>query len=553
MITIEDYNSIMQTYALHNKYHHIDTSLVSLDEFTDVSIDFVNITHSISSGTHTFDFTIVNTAWTGGYYLLDGNGDYIDDDATYSGGVLTYSTTDDSITLVLHCSNLASSFNLDRLTEILLTENVSYGTHPSKYVFEDIVTGETSEVAITGDDWLVSLGHNHYAIRFFEKAKANFNFTDKTLIAGKQNYLNISTDDVDCIVSYLNTSFDYNPYTDGQLLIDLKGIYDITSINLKIRVKGNATYIGEDISAKIRVVPVVVSTANELVSEINAGASEIHLAEDITLDTQVIVNTNLILFGEQYLLDLNNYSISIRENVIFKTRDLTLVNGNPCIMQGKGSTVDLNNCIFENCSHTESNNLGSVIYCDIDIASLDVTDDYTTSITNCYFHNNHNCILHGGTLNIDNTRYHNTDMTLTDVNNPAFLYQVDGEADIRNSVFDIDYHESTDYDESNIMYAQAVFVCGETAVINNATYTDMNRDDNLNWFNNPYNNQTHTYLRYYYSALEEVVYTSPVLNFEDKCICYAVSGVDWVFKKNIQITKASDETQNTIRKITWED
>ena len=205
MITVEDMNSILQTYALHNKYHTIDTSLISTSAFTDIAIDFVNITHTISGSTHTFVFNPRNTAWTGGYYLLDSDGEYIDSNASYSyvPNTITYSTTDDSVQLVLHCSNLAPSFHFERLTDVLITENVSYGTHPSKYTFKNIATEETTDVTVSSSDWLVSLGHNHYAVRFNEKANATFNL-NQSLVAGKQNYLNVSTDDVDCIITYLD-------------------------------------------------------------------------------------------------------------------------------------------------------------------------------------------------------------------------------------------------------------------------------------------------------------------------------------------------------------
>ena len=247
------------------------------------------------------------------------------------------------------------------------------------------------------------------------------------------------------------------------------------------------------------------------------------------------------------------YSFNVAANCTFKINDVNVNGGNPVVLQAKDSKVDLTGCSFVNAGNTRYNNLGSVISCDIDIDSLEVLDDFTTNIIECTFINNHNCILHGGSLTVTDCKYHNTDMDYVDINNAAFLYQVDGDANIVNSVFDIDYGEDTSFEEENIMYGQALFMCGETAIINNADYINLSTDNNVNWSNAPYNNRSHIYCKYYYPQIEEIVYSSPTLDKEDKAICYCVSGKDWIFKENVQVTRESWESQNTIRKIIWED
>ena len=136
--------------------------------------------------------------------------------------------------------------------------------------------------------------------------------------------------------------------------------------------------------------------------------------------------------------------------------------------------------------------------------------------------------------------------------NVAFLYQTDGTANITESIFDIDY--DTDNLCSNhvdIGYAQALIKIGETATINGATITDISKDDSLPFTSNPYRNQSHVFVKYYYPSIESCVYTSPVLGREDINVCYAVSNLNWIFKQNTQVTRAEWETENRIRKINW--
>ena len=239
----------------------------------------------------------------------------------------------------------------------------------------------------------------------------------------------------------------------------------------------------------------------------------------------------------------SSYGFIVDTGVTLKLQNLTINEGNPAILQREQSKVELTNCTFNNCSNSDNANLGSVICCDLDTDSLNYTDDYTTTINNCTFTNNHNCILHGGQLTVISSNYTNEDMGYVNPNNPAFLFQVDGNAVVTDSSFDIDYGEQTDFLTRSIMYGQALFTIGLTATINNATYSDLNQDNKVNWHNNPYNNRSHLYCKYKYSNDEEdnkIVHSSPTTGNEQKSMCYAVSGVDWVFKENVQITLVED-------------
>jgi hypothetical protein len=262
----------------------------------------------------------------------------------------------------------------------------------------------------------------------------------------------------------------------------------------------------------------------------------------------------LKIIGNNQVLDFDSTGGFIVYDCSFSIENLKILNGNTSIRQRDNSKVNLVNVTFENCISQNYNNLGSCIFCENDVENLEIENDFETILDNCNFKNNTNCIFHGGQLTVNNCRLHNTDLEYADKDNVAFLYQTDGNAIIKGSLFDLDYTENTlCSNQSNIGLAQALVLCGETAIINNADYEMLRNDDSLPFYDVPYSNQTHLFAKYYYPQLETCVYSSPILNREDKNCCHAVTDLDWVFKNNTQITRADSDAENEIRKIVWED
>ncbi|MBR0471077.1 MAG: hypothetical protein IJI98_00080, partial [Methanosphaera sp.] len=244
----------------------------------------------------------------------------------------------------------------------------------------------------------------------------------------------------------------------------------------------------------------------------------------------------------------------IIEGVKFIFDNIYFVNGYTAITQKKVKEFILENCSFTNCQSTNYNNLGSCIYCDVDIESLNNPNDFITVIDNCTFIDNQNCILSGGRLTVTNSRLHNTDVDYIDKHNVAFLYQTDGNATLKYNIFDLDYDtDELCSNEQNIGFAQALIQIGTTARVNGATSTQLLEDNKLPFSDNVYQNASHIFAKYYYPQIESCVYTSPILDKEDKAVCYVVTGENWIWKQNVQVTRASWDSQNEIRKITWED
>lgn len=565
MITIEDVNSIMNTYSAKLVYHTINTNLIGTHEFEDVKYDFCIVGHSINGNSHTYTFEIVNSYWSkrfaiyhdGNYRTYDFDWDY--DDET---GILTITCDYDYIELELECAQnqwiMGTPFIEKFLDGNVLKIDYNELGDTVRVYYKELDTDMTYYFELTlQKGWNQSsfpTERNIYS--FVRKLDVNFILERNVkLIQGKMNTVKFTTNNGitgKCKVEYLDKSTEFN-LSDGEFNVDLTDYDKNTNLPVKIKIMESDIILGKTLDFKLEVDYVTVDNFSNFINEILSGTKIISLSGDFELLSNVTVNHDLLIVGNDYNVDCKNYCFTVAEDCNLKINNLRLVNGNPVFNQLKGSILDLTGCTFTNAKNTQYNNLGSVINCDIDIDSLEITDDFTTNINKCLFVNNHNCILHGGTLNITDSKYHNTDMSFVDINNPAFLYQVDGEATITESVFDIDYNESEDFEENNIMYGQALFMCGETAIINNAGYDDLSKNNNVNWSNSPYMNLSHLYCKYYYPQIEEVVYSSPVVGQEDKNLAYAVSGKDFVFKSNTQITKASTGNQNTTRKIIWED
>ena len=153
-LTVEDVNSTLIKYRDVNIFHMIDTSNISLDEFENIKYDFCNINHSIDGNNHIFEFTIVNSNWTGAYYFLDENNNYLNVNASLDNNVLTLTTTHESVKLILYCCSLADSFNFVRLTWRPISLR-SLVTSPFERISEEIPVISLNGASLNGEYYTI--------------------------------------------------------------------------------------------------------------------------------------------------------------------------------------------------------------------------------------------------------------------------------------------------------------------------------------------------------------------------------------------------------------
>ena len=590
-LTVEDINSTLYKYGKVNTLHSIDTANISSEEFEGVMYDFCICSHSMSENNDTFTFEVKNDLWCGGYYFTDADGEYIDANASINDKTITFTTTEETVILHLYLTNLFTTFNFERLSWI--SEDLK-----NLHIFKNQTTTDTFEITMldgttaTGtvlfeyDEYsatsTISDGSTEYKISdgthnfdgivkiTYDGCSYYFNCTfvknivpiwiEENLIASKVNTVQltiptgftglengtVSYKDKVIPVDFENNSFD----------LDLTEKLNRNPVFCSLKVDETDTVFGYTYDFRILCEFLQVDNASDLLVELSSadGSRVIQLTDDITLTSNILINHDVRLIGNNHTINLDGHSFIINEDVFVKAEYCRFSVGNPAFIQRINSSFNAEHCIFTNCTATNYNNLGSVILCDIDLESLSVSDDFYTTINHSQFIDNHSCILQGGELTVDNCTFRNNDINYVDKNNVAFLYQVDGEALISNSVFDIDYIDDTlCTEQKNIGFAQALFKCGLDAQINTATHDYLSENEKALFCEAPFNNVAHLFAKYYYPKIETCVYSSPVETLENKALCYAVSEVNWVFKENVKVTRADAEEENTIRKINWED
>lgn len=575
-LTVEDINTL-DINTVVNEYFVVDTSLIGTDEFSNVQYDFVKVSHTISENQHIFTFEIHNSLWCGGYWFSKSNGDYIDMDATLdNNNTITFTTNQSSLKLHLYLCSYALEFYwirleyaLDDMDTIIITKkelgvgriiyftSLKYGSR--YYTHIRLYEGVT--------EWSQLSGFYSYNLVQIKKTDLVFNFNNDCLV-GKINHIPLGVDQ-----KYLpgGSMVDDTPlnmeivYGDAVLPVtydddigdycfdlDLSNKLDTNSVKVSLKVTSN-TYVNNGVFDII--IPceyVTISNEVDLMTQLALGIKVLKLDADIGLTSNIQISSDVIVYGEDKKLTLNNHSIILNEGVKLILENAELNIGSPAIIQKENSILELTKVKFTNNIAADYNNLGSCIFCDVDLESLSVDSDFTTRINDCTFINNHSAIFHGGQLTVDNCKYLNNDLTYVDKDNPAFLYQTDGDAEITNSIFDIDYQDNTLCENQiNIGFAQALIRCGLTATINTATHESLQEDNKLPFFDS-YRNQSHVFAKYYYPQIETCVFTSPVEDKENESICYCVTGTDWVYKTNAVVTRADWQSENTINKIDWE-
>ena len=105
-LTIEDINSCLINAFDYSGIYKCDTSKIGIDgEYEDINYDFIEVSHSISGGNHTFNFKVKNVGWTGDYYIMV-DGVVVNTDASLSIDTITFTTTSENVILCLYISYL---------------------------------------------------------------------------------------------------------------------------------------------------------------------------------------------------------------------------------------------------------------------------------------------------------------------------------------------------------------------------------------------------------------------------------------------------------------
>ena len=262
-----------------------------------------------------------------------------------------------------------------------------------------------------------------------------------------------------------------------------------------------------------------IDTLEKLTNLFKIGGTG-RLSSDLTLTNDLTLSKSVNLIGNDCSIDMTSHKLVIPSDLTFKAQSVGFSNGVNTLQQEPNSTVEITDCTFTDCT-----GFGSVVDCQVDLASLDETDDFTTKITDCVISNCDMAILHGGNLEVNGCSVIGK---ISNKNYPYFLYQTDGNATILNSQFDLTDNTVYDYD---IEFNSCIFTCGETATVNGYSHTEL-QNNNLTAFFDTQRNTSTIDVKYYYSLIEDTVHLQ-----SSKGFCHSVSNVDFVYKTNINLSR----------------
>ena len=574
MLTVEDANTIIRKYGVESFYYTIDTGSLPLPSggsgsFTDYECEFFTISKTYTDNQWQWTFTVKNKYFLNHAYAFDQDNNFITQVSVDNGMVNVFVSSDASRPIVtVELTILGNGLIPGRLTQVYV------GGVPKKVTLANVgksrqilikrlTTGETYSATVHTyvrvNSYPIEYGRMHYFLIRLQKTWFKYN-CNSTLTCGKVNKVRLGTlasykpggaliqDNTPTItVEYKNTTIPVTwSETDNDYIfyLDLTEDYNPGKVNLNVLVETNDV-LNESIDNVTLYKEVMeVDNFDALRVEISDGTGLIRLTDTMLFRRDLTIANDVKIIGNNNILDLDAHHIHLEEGKTLILNDVTVQYGSPAIIQEPNTTLELNRCTFTNNFNTYNNNLGACVYCNTDVEGLTVTDDYTTRITDCLFQDNESTIFHGGQLTITGSKFIIQDNNWMKANNPAFLYQTDGEANITNSSFVI-IQDGDEWcsNEKNIGYAQSILICGENAIINGADHTSLQKQNSLPFYDT-YNNKTYLYAKYYYPRLEGCVVTSPLPGFEDKNCTYAVSGVDWVFKQNSQVTLPDQANNN---------
>lgn len=552
-LTLEDIN----TTSFNNQgcyWYTIDLGDITegTEDLNEVKIDFCKVTRTKTESGYEFFVKVDTSNWIGYAYSLFIT-DFVSAPIERNGG-LKFTTPNNVPSLRLYfylgpqehlgwvqfyIVNPVLSLNLKELSEEHTIRAINW------YQGREVIP-----VTRLLDEGYNDIRYNNtrYGYLLVNLLKTDFQFecTDN-LYLGKVNTVQLGTDtdykpNGDLIGNYtpvitveykdktLPVTWD-NTLNDYTFQLDLTNEADLNKVKFNVKVESNKVLNHTITEVTLPVEIETITTLNELKTLFRnggigkLGANFTNLQEDLTVTANVSLTSN-----EYHFFRLNEHKIIIEENITFKANSIGFNEGKNAIYQKTGSIVELTDCDFGN-----NFGVGSCIKCDIDLESLDNPNDFTTILTDCNFTDNNLCILHGGDLIIENCtvntylHYSNAD-TNVNTNYPYFLYQTDGKTQISNSRFNIET-QSTGI-EIDIGFNPCIFICGETATINGLSHTEL-QNNNLTSFIENNRNSSSIDLTYYYDAIEDYITLQSSNGY-----CHSVSGVDYVFKTNILITRS---------------
>ena len=572
-LTVEDVNSVLLNFKDVPFWDKVQVSLPGTDEFTDFTFDYCTVTREYDNSDYTFTISVENSLWNKKYYVLDGDGEPITN-VTVSSGNLVVVTDSEHIDCYFYLWGDDLEENSNPINVPYVITNVSplksfYGrVNPFVFGFDVTLLDDTYPLDEIG--FTVSIGSQSISVDGAEHIEVStilnntsgevlvtvtddsFNETWKfKLYVTRGNVWFSSIGDTGIIGSktvyrfestQLTGNFDEEDFkvtcrypvevSVGSTLdieVDLRGKSDNRAFNLTLDFLGNDLFLASTHKFRLDCDYRYARSGDELLSAFNSGVNIIRLGADVELTENVVLDHDCSLVGNGFSCDLSSgYTIDVQGDVDFKVSDVSFVDVSKFVIQETGSTVELFNCSFTGDSDSSYKGIGKIVRCNSGVDSFNVSDDFKTTVSDCSFVDVGNCFLHGGQLSVTGCSFNLSSVNSLDFSYPYFLYQTDGSASLSRNSFDIEYTTN-----SEVVYGDCLFLVGRNAFVNGKGYNE--------WLNTRSTvllddgNHSMVDIVYHHSGLDTDV------RLTGDGYCYAVSGVDFVFKVNVDVSEVGGD------------
>ena len=554
-LTVEDVNTALLKYEKINLWHHIQIN----QGVGHYYYDFIDCNTTKSNDVYTHLIKVNNDLWTGRFYLSVGNWNY----TVVDNNTIQITTNEPVLDIYFQIGGYTTTRKVCYIPfRILDIEQEFYTANkPLDIHFKLETSINYFDVTYGGWDWeetiTVNVNDNYLNLhvednrlishlKISEKGNADDNYliqikqdkainalfpVNQDLILGEINTVNFIYvgDEENPSINRFKIICDYpvSDITKNSFKLDLTNKFDTNNVQIKYKINNQVTYdcipFEKDYTVKYN----VVSDVTGLNSFFDKQGKVLTVSNEITLNKSLYVYNDMVITGENAVIDCNGYNIIIDGELTID--GVTFRNSPRIFIQNNNSKLTIKNCTFT--GNGFGVNVGGVVFC-----NYSDENNIQTVISNSRFINNNSCIFHTGDLTVMDCYFEVNDEFKHEeinVNNVFGIYQTSGELKFNNNevYFDLTNNYYT-VNKINIGFKQAILNIGESAIVNG------NSTDKLLVNNNTFlqNNKITTKSKYYRDDVSSNVNITPI-NTSNSNYLWIIENYDYIFRTNTEINR----------------
>ena len=554
-LTVEDVNTALLKYEKINLWHHIQIN----QGVGHYYYDFIDCSTTKLNDVYTHLIKVNNDLWTGRFYLSVGNWNY----TVVDNNTIQITTNEPVLDIYFQIGSYKNGKKVCYLPfRILDIEQEFYTANkPLDIRFKLETAINYFDVTYGGLDWRETITVNvnggyldlhveDNRVIFYLKISEKGNADDYYLIQIKQdksinalfpvnqdlilgeintvNFLYVGDEENPSIDSFeIICDYPVSDITMNSFKLDLTDKFDTNNVQIKYKINNGVYYDCIPFEKEYSVKYDVVSDVTGLNSFFDKQGKVLTVSNEITLNKSLYVYNDMVITGENAVIDCNGYNIIIDGELTID--GVTFRNSPRIFIQNNNSKLTIKNCTFT--GNGFGVNVGGVVFC-----NYSDENNIQTVISNSRFINNNSCIFHTGDLTVMDCYFEVNDEFKHEeinVNNVFGIYQTSGELKFNNN--EVYFNLTNNYytvNQINIGFKQAILNIGESAIVNG------NSTDKLLVNNNTFlqNNKITTKSKYYRDDVSSNVNITPI-NTSNSNYLWIIENYDYIFRTNTEINR----------------